>query len=113
MRGLVRTSAGCRYLLATGEYQQRAARLGARLDDGLRALIGRGVLAVRTRGLWAGVDVDPALMTGRELCEKLAARGVLAKETHGSTVRLAPPIIIDEEDLDRLLDAITAVVTGG
>ncbi|HWC22825.1 MAG TPA: ornithine--oxo-acid transaminase [Flexivirga sp.] len=100
-------------LLATGEYQQRAARLGARLDDGLRALIGRGVCAVRTRGLWAGVDVDPALMTGRELCEKLAARGVLAKETHGSTVRLAPPIIIDEDDLDRLLDAITAVVTGG
>ncbi|GAB3493121.1 PLP-dependent aminotransferase family protein [Flexivirga lutea] len=99
-------------LLATGEYQTRAARLGERLGDGLRALIGRGVLAVRTRGLWAGVDVDPALMTGRELCERLAARGVLAKETHGSTVRLAPPLVIDEADLEWMLELLEAVVTG-
>lgn len=99
-------------LLATGEYQQRAAQLGPRLDAGLRALIGSGVIAVRTRGLWAGVDVDPALMTGRELCERLAARGVLAKETHGSTVRLAPPLIIEEDDLDWMLERFSAVVTG-
>ncbi|GGB23872.1 ornithine--oxo-acid transaminase [Flexivirga endophytica] len=99
-------------LLATGEYQQRAARLGQRLDEGLRALIGQGVLAVRARGLWAGVDVDPALMSGRELCERLAARGVLAKETHGSTVRLAPPLVIEEGDLDWMLEQIGAVITG-
>ncbi|MGN6412757.1 ornithine--oxo-acid transaminase [Flexivirga sp.] len=97
-------------LLATGEYQTRAARLGERLGDGLRALIGRGVLAVRVRGLWAGVDVDPALMTGRELCERLAARGVLAKETHGSTVRLAPPLVIGEADLEWMLEQLEAVL---
>jgi ornithine--oxo-acid transaminase len=99
-------------LLATGEYQQRAARLGQRLEAGLRPMIGRGVIAVRTRGLWAGVDLDPALMTGRELCERLAERGVLAKETHGSTVRLAPPLIIGEDDLEFMLEQIEAVVTG-
>lgn len=98
-------------LLATGEYQERAAKLGERLDEGLRALVGRGVLAVRTRGLWAGVDVDPALFTGRQLCERLAEHGVLAKETHGSTVRLAPPLVIEEGDLDWMLEQIAEVVT--
>ena len=65
---------------------------------------------VRGRGLWAGVDIDPALATGREVSEALMARGVLAKDTHGSTIRLAPPLVITEEDLDwavdRLADAI-------
>ena len=49
------------------------------------ALVGHGVIAVRGRGLWAGVDIDPARMTGRQACERLAERGVLAKDTHGST----------------------------
>ena len=44
----------------------------------------------------AGVDIDPLVGTGREVCEKLMARGVLAKDTHGSTIRLAPPIVISE-----------------
>src|SRR5450759_2598049 len=55
-------------LLETGEYQARAAALGERLRQNLDALVGHGVLAVRSRGLWAGVDVDPDLMTGREVC---------------------------------------------
>ena len=87
-------------LLRTGEFQRRSAELGAHLHEGLNALIGQGVVAVRGRGLWAGVDIDPALMTGRQACERLAARGVLAKDTHGSTIRLAPPLVVTEEDLD-------------
>ncbi|WP_306206948.1 ornithine--oxo-acid transaminase [Actinoplanes sp. RD1] len=90
-------------LLATGEFQDRSARLGARLHEGLTALIGKGVLAVRGRGLWAGVDIDPALMTGREAVERLAHRGVLAKDTHGSTIRLAPPLVVTEEEIDHAL----------
>ena len=77
-------------MLRTGEFQERSTRLGAVMAQGLRSLVGQGVLAVRCRGLWAGVDVDPALVTGRELCEALLRRGVLAKDTHGSTIRLAP-----------------------
>jgi ornithine--oxo-acid transaminase len=99
-------------LLETGEYQHRALALGARMADRLQALVGHGVVAVRTIGLWAGVDVDPALGTGRAVCERLAERGVLAKDTHGSTIRLAPPLIIAEEDLDRALDALADVLTG-
>jgi ornithine--oxo-acid transaminase len=84
--------------------------LGEQLRVRLEALIGHGVIAVRTRGLWAGVDIDPALMTGREMCERLAAKGVLAKDTHGSTVRLAPPIAIEAEDLDWMVDQLAAVL---
>ena len=62
-------------------------------------MVGHGVVGVRTRGLWAGVDIDPAVGTGRQVCEALMARGVLAKDTHGSTIRLAPPLVISEEDL--------------
>ncbi|MEU8662528.1 ornithine--oxo-acid transaminase, partial [Actinoplanes philippinensis] len=97
-------------LLETGEFQERSARLGARLHAGLEALIGQGVIAVRGRGLWAGVDIDPALMTGREACERLAQRGVLAKDTHGSTIRLAPPLVVTEEDLDHALAQLAAVL---
>jgi ornithine--oxo-acid transaminase len=99
-------------MLATGEFQQRSAELGARLDAGLRALVGQGVEEVRTRGLWAGIDIDPTLMTGREACEGLLARGVLAKEAHGQTVRLAPPLVASDQDIDLLVDAFGKVVRG-
>ncbi|MEU0567584.1 ornithine--oxo-acid transaminase [Nonomuraea sp. NPDC005983] len=99
-------------ILNTGEYQERASRLGELLHARLRELIGDGVVTVRGRGLWAGVDIDPSLATGREVSKALMARGVLAKDTHGSTIRLAPPIVISEEDLlwavDRLADAIAS-----
>jgi ornithine--oxo-acid transaminase len=97
-------------LLRTGEFQRRSAVLGERLHAGLGALIGKGVLAVRGRGLWAGVDIDPALMTGRQACERLLARGVLVKDTHGSTIRLAPPLMISEADLDHAIAQVAAIL---
>ncbi|TQJ50246.1 ornithine--oxo-acid transaminase [Phycicoccus sp. SLBN-51] len=93
-------------MLQEGEYQQRAQVLGARLEAGLRTMVGQGVVGIRVRGLWAGVDVDPSLLSGRELCEGLLERGVLAKDTHGSTIRLAPPLVATEEEIDILLDAL-------
>lgn len=100
-------------MLATGEHQARAAELGELMRERLEALVGHGVLAVRLRGLWAGVDIDPAVGTGREVCERLMARGVLAKDTHGSTIRLAPPLVISAEDLVWGLDQLAEVVRGG
>ncbi|MGP4099158.1 ornithine--oxo-acid transaminase [Nonomuraea sp. KM90] len=97
-------------ILNTGEFQARAAKLGEVLHTRLRELIGKGVLEVRGRGLWAGVDIDPDLASGREISKALMKRGVLAKDTHGSTIRLAPPIVVSEDDLlwaiDQLVDAI-------
>jgi ornithine--oxo-acid transaminase len=97
-------------LLETGEFQKRSELMGEYLHAGLNALIGHGVVAVRGRGLWAGVDIDPALMSGRQACERLAARGILAKDTHGSTIRLAPPLVVTEEELDRALGELRAVL---
>ena len=97
-------------MLATGEPQERARMLGARLHDRLEALVGRGVVAVRGAGLWAGIDIDPDLATGREVCEALMRRGVLAKDTHGSTLRLAPPIVVEQADLDWAVDQLEAVL---
>ncbi|MYW68425.1 ornithine--oxo-acid transaminase [Streptomyces sp. SID8379] len=98
-------------MLRSGEFQQHATELGEHLHAELGLLVGTGkVSAVRGRGLWAGVDIDPALGTGREISEKLMARGVLVKDTHGSTIRIAPPLVISKEDLDWGLDQLRAVL---
>lgn len=97
-------------LLSTGEFQQRSARLGARLHERLGELVGNGASEVRGRGLWAGVDIAPGGLTGRAASERLAENGVLCKETHGSTLRLAPPLMISEADLDRGVDALGEVL---
>ncbi|MGW2785838.1 ornithine--oxo-acid transaminase [Streptomyces populi] len=98
-------------MLRSGEYQARAAGLGARLHRELGLLKDSGhVTAVRGRGLWAGVDIAPAHGTGREVSERLMDRGVLVKDTHGVTVRIAPPLVITEEDLDWGLAQLRAVL---
>ena len=51
-------------------------------------------------GLWAGVDIDPALGTGKQISLKMAERGVLVKDTQGSTLRFAPPLVITAEEID-------------
>nr|WP_307812512.1 ornithine--oxo-acid transaminase [Phycicoccus sp. CSK15P-2] len=93
-------------MLGEGEFQERAARLGALLADGLHPLVGAGLDAVRVRGLWAGLDVAPGGPSGRQLCERLLERGVLAKDTHGSTIRLAPPLVVTEEEVALLVAAV-------
>jgi len=87
-------------MLRRGEYQARSAELGVRLHTRLRALIGHGVLAVRGLGLWAGVDIDPSWATGKQISWRLAERGVLVKDTHGSTLRFAPPLVITAAEID-------------
>jgi ornithine--oxo-acid transaminase len=91
-------------MLGTGEYQERSAKLGTHMHHRLAALPGDAVREVRGRGLWAGVEF--ASIPGRQACEYLAGRGVLAKDTHGSTIRLAPPLTISAEDLDWALDLL-------
>ncbi|GAA0481109.1 ornithine--oxo-acid transaminase [Streptomyces olivaceiscleroticus] len=97
-------------LLSTGEFQRRAAELGEVLRTGLDGLVGKGVTGFRARGLWAGADVDPALGTGREISERLLREGVLVKDTHGSTIRLAPPLTITEDELSASIDALGRVL---
>ncbi|MFF0200184.1 ornithine--oxo-acid transaminase [Streptomyces sp. NPDC005017] len=99
-------------LLETGEFQRRASELGVVLRDGLTELVGKGVVGFRARGLWAGVDIDPAIGTGREISERLMREGVLVKDTHGSTIRIAPPLTITAEELLSAMGSLEKVLTG-
>lgn len=97
-------------MLARGEFQARSAEQGRHLHRRLADLIGHGVVAVRGIGLWAGVDVEPALATGREISLRLADRGVLVKDTHGSTLRFAPPLVITAQEIDWAVQQFAAVL---
>src|SRR5215467_3684577 len=97
-------------MLATGECQERSAKLGAHLHNRLTSLPGHEVRQVRGRGLWAGVEFTHR--SGRKVSEALAQRRVLAKDTHGTTIRLAPPLVVSEDDLDWGIDQLEAVIRG-
>jgi ornithine--oxo-acid transaminase len=97
-------------LLQTGEFQWRSAELGAHMHRRLRALIGDGVLTVRGMGLWAGVDVDPGFGSGKDVGLRLAERGVLVKDTHGSTLRFAPPLVITAQEIDWAVEQFADVL---
>ena len=88
----------------------RSRTLGAHMLLRLGAIRSPALAEVRGRGLWAGAEIDPRFATAREVCERLAAKGVLSKETHGTVVRLAPPLMIAAEDLDAALDRLEEVL---
>ncbi len=95
-------------MLSTGEFQERSAKLGTHMHDRLAALPASAVRDVRGRGLWAGVEFTA--LSGRDVSERLMAAGVLAKDTHGTTIRLAPPLMISQDDLDWAIDQLDAIV---
>ena len=103
-------------LLATGEYQERSRMLGGRMLGALREADAPAVAEVRARGLWAGVQLRPSAGPARALSERLLARGLLTKETHVATIRLAPPLVISGADLDwaieQLLEELAASPLG-
>jgi ornithine--oxo-acid transaminase len=92
-------------LLETGEFQANAARMGERFGRGLAALPSDQVDGVRVHGLWAGIDIGGG-RTARAVCERLLELGVLAKDTHGSTIRLGPPLTVTADEVDLLLDRL-------
>jgi ornithine--oxo-acid transaminase len=94
-------------ILKTGEFQERSRTLGAHLHERLGALPAERVREVRGRGLWAGVELNGK---ARPVSERLMERGVLAKETHETTLRLAPPLVIDKSDLDWALDHLEEIL---
>jgi ornithine--oxo-acid transaminase len=95
-------------MLRTGEFQERSRTLGAHLHARLGGLPSDHVREVRGRGLWAGVELNGK---ARPVSERLMERGVLAKETHETTLRLAPPLVVSQEDLDWALDQLEDVLT--
>ena len=97
-------------LLRTGEYQRRADELGTALIARLRAESPSCVAEVRGRGLWIGIELTSDAAPARAVCERLMDMGVLAKDTHETTVRLAPPLCVSAEELDWATGRILAAI---
>lgn len=89
---------------------QRAQQMGALLMERLRALRHPAIRDLRGRGLLIGMELDPAHISARDFCERLMERGVLSKDTHGTVVRLAPPLIISEQEVGIAVAAFAAIL---
>jgi ornithine--oxo-acid transaminase len=68
------------------------------------------VTEIRGRGLWFGIDVDPAAGKAKDFCKKLKSEGVLCKDTRVQTIRVAPPLTISKADLDLGLEKMAKVL---
>jgi len=87
----------------------KSAAMGEHLLAALHAIDSPLIREVRGRGLFIGLEIDPALTSGRRVCEALCERGILSKETHDTVVRFAPPLIIREAELDWAVTQVRAV----
>ena len=97
-------------ILRTGEYQRNSVELGEWLIGTLRDATIPTVEMVRGKGLWVGIVLKPEAGAARAACERLMADGVLAKDTHETTIRLAPPLCITKDELRWALDRIVPVL---
>lgn len=109
LAGTVGYSALC--LLEEEGLIDNSARLGEYFLQKLRAIDSPLIREVRGRGLWIGVDIDPEHVSARQVCEKLMERGILSKETHDTVVRLAPPLIIEQAQIDQTVAHLTDSLT--
>ena len=90
---------------------ENAERLGQRFMAGLKTIQNPLIREVRGRGLMLAVEFHPDAGNARVFCEALQQQGILAKETHDSTIRFAPPLIITESEVDWALDRIIPVLS--
>jgi ornithine--oxo-acid transaminase len=86
-------------ILVEDELAENSARMGAYLLGELRKIDSPVIREVRGRGLFIGMEIDPELASARAICEALMARGLLSKETHATVVRLAPPLVIEKQEI--------------
>ncbi len=89
---------------------RRARENGAYLMERLRTLDHPAIREVRGKGLFVGVEIDPRFATARQVAEALLSQGVLAKDTHGTVLRLAPPLVIEREQIDVAVAGVRAVL---
>ena len=89
---------------------ERSAELGAWLIAELQDLRGPIVTDIRGRGLFVGIEIDARRATARDVVDRLLTRRILSKDTHGTVVRIAPPLNIERDDLAWAVGEIRAVV---
>jgi ornithine--oxo-acid transaminase len=99
-------------LLADGRLIEESAALGEVAAARLRAAAHPAVREVRQRGLWLGIELVDEALPARRASELLMDRGVLAKDTHETTLRIAPPLTVTAEELDWALERVSEVLAG-
>ena len=97
-------------ILVEERLPERSMELGEYLMEQLARIDSPLIDTIRGSGLFVGIEIDPALGSAREVCERLMTRGLLSKETHETVVRLAPPLIIEREALDWAVQQISEVL---
>jgi ornithine--oxo-acid transaminase len=97
-------------VLVDEDLPARAQRLGEYLFGELRKLRSNAVVGIRGKGLLVGIEIAASAGGAREYCERLAALGVLCKDTHAQVIRLAPPLVIERVELDWLITQLRAVL---
>ena len=97
-------------ILVEEKLPERSWELGQYLLEQLRRLDSPLIGEIRGSGLFIGIEIDPALGSAREVCERLMGRGLLSKETHETVVRLAPPLVVTKEELDWAVKQIRDVL---
>ncbi|MEE8221517.1 MAG: ornithine--oxo-acid transaminase [Woeseiaceae bacterium] len=97
-------------ILVEDDLSACSASMGDYMLKKLHKLDSPMIKDVRGLGLFIGVEIDPALSTARDVCERLMQRGILSKETHDTVVRLAPPLTISRSEIDWALDRLNAVL---
>ena len=98
--------AALRVLVEEGMIENAAAQ-GTRFLDGLSSIRSNTIREVRGRGLMLAVELHPEAGGARRYCQALQARGILAKDTHGHTIRIAPPLLITPDQVDWALGGIS------
>lgn len=97
-------------ILVEERLPERSAEMGAYLMAQLREIESPLIREIRGKGLFIGIEIDPALTTARKVCERLMDRGLLSKETHEVVVRLAPPLVIGRQEIDWAVTQIREVL---
>jgi ornithine--oxo-acid transaminase len=97
-------------ILVEENLAERSAEMGAYLLEQLQGIDSPLVRDIRGRGLFIGLEIDPARASARTIVEALMERGLLSKETHETVVRLAPPLVISRAELDWAVQQIREVL---
>jgi ornithine--oxo-acid transaminase len=98
-----------RVLVEEGMIENAAAQ-GAHFQAGLAAIRSPLVRAMRGRGLMLAVELHARVGAARAVCERLRERGILAKDTHEHTIRIAPPLVITRAEVDWALEQFDAAL---
>ncbi len=97
-------------VLVEEDLAAQAMEKGNYLMDQLRQISSPHIQEIRGKGLLVGIELKPEAGGARRFCEALMKEGILAKETHESVIRLAPPLIIEQEDLDWAIERVAKVL---